>query len=144
VIERAAKMLIVDTGPLLAAADTADTHHAESRDLLINADGPLFVPMLVISELAHLLTRRVGQHAEQALAKALAEGELIPEPVEVPDWTRIHELVDQYAELRLGITDASVVATCERLGETKLATLDRRHFSAIRPRHCAALELLPA
>ncbi len=37
----------------------------------------------------------------------------------------------------------SVIATCERLGQTELATLDRRHFSIVRPRHCAALTLLP-
>jgi hypothetical protein len=43
----------------------------------------------------------------------------------------------------LGIVDASVVAVCERLDEVKLATLDHRHFGAVRPRHCASLELLP-
>jgi hypothetical protein len=36
-----------------------------------------------------------------------------------------------------------VIATCESLGETKVATLDRRHFAAVRPRHCEALTLLP-
>lgn len=137
-------MLIVDSGPLLAAADAKDPNYAASRELLSSADAPLVVPMLVVAEVAYMLGRWLGEHAERALAQSLAEGEFIPEPVEVPDWTRIHELVDQYADLRLGITDASVMATCERLGETKLATLDSRHFSAIRPRHCAALELLPA
>jgi hypothetical protein len=32
----------------------------------------------------------------------------------------------------------------ERLGETKLASLDHRHFSVLRARHCEALRLLPA
>jgi hypothetical protein len=31
----------------------------------------------------------------------------------------------------------------ERLGEVKLATLDERHFRAVRPRHAVALRLLP-
>jgi hypothetical protein len=31
----------------------------------------------------------------------------------------------------------------ERLKETKLATLDRRHFSIVRPRHAPALRLIP-
>jgi len=43
----------------------------------------------------------------------------------------------------LGIADASVVALSERLGLTEVATLDHRHFHAIRPRHCHALTLLP-
>jgi hypothetical protein len=31
----------------------------------------------------------------------------------------------------------------ERLNEPKLATLDHRHFRALRPRHVDALRLLP-
>lgn len=42
-----------------------------------------------------------------------------------------------------GVVDASVLALAERLGETKLATLDRRHFAAVRPLHTEALILLP-
>jgi hypothetical protein len=34
-------------------------------------------------------------------------------------------------------------ATCERLGERKVATLDTRHFTVVRPSHCEALQLLP-
>ena len=139
-----ATMLIVDTGPLIAAAIPSDSHHDASLDLLSHADGPLVVPMLVITEAAHLLLRRAGAHAERAFATSLAAGELIPEPVETSDWPRIHELVDQYADLALGIVDASVVATCERLRESKVASLDKRHLGVVRPRHCPALELLPS
>jgi hypothetical protein len=42
-----------------------------------------------------------------------------------------------------GIDDAAVIAICERLDETKVATLDPRHFSVVRPNHCAALQILP-
>ncbi len=37
-----------------------------------------------------------------------------------------------------------MLTVVERLGETKLATLDRRHFGLLRPRHVEAIELLPA
>jgi predicted nucleic acid-binding protein len=40
--------------------------------------------------------------------------------------------------------DASVIALCERLGETSVATLDHRHFTVVRPRHCPRLTLLPS
>ena len=43
---------------------------------------------------------------------------------------RAAELERTYATLDLGLVDAAVVATCEQLGETKVATLDRRDFSA--------------
>lgn len=54
------------------------------------------------------------------------------------------ELQATYADLKVGVVDASVVAVTERLGESKLATLDHRDFGTMRPRHTAALELLPA
>jgi len=47
------------------------------------------------------------------------------------------------ADFPLGVVDASVVAVAERLETDTVITLDRRHFSAIRPRHCAHFRLLP-
>jgi predicted nucleic acid-binding protein len=41
-----------------------------------------------------------------------------------------------YDTLELGLVDAVVIANCERLGETKVATLDRHDFSVVRLRHC--------
>lgn len=136
-------MLIVDTGPLVAAASTGDRNHERCVALLAHAPGPLVVPALVIAEVAYFLADRIGPGAEQAFAASLQAGELMVEPVEPVDWARISELLELYSDLELGIVDASVVAACERLGRTKLATLDHRHFAVVRPRHCSALTLLP-
>ncbi len=137
-------MLIVDAGPLVAAASTRDRHHARCVELLAHAPGPLVVPTLVITEVAYFLADRIGASAERAFATSLRAGELLAEPVEPADWDRIIELLDQYADLDLGIVDASVIAVCERLDQADLATLDRRRFSVVKPRHCSALNLLPA
>jgi predicted nucleic acid-binding protein len=137
-------MLIVDAGPLVAAAATRDRNHERCVDLLGRTRPPLVVPLLVVTEVAYFLADRIGAEAERAFAASLQSGELLAEPVEPRDWERIGELLDQYVDLGLGIVDASVVAACERLGQTRLATLDRRHFSVVRPRPCAALTLLPA
>jgi len=136
-------MLVVDAGPLIAAAISRDRNHDRCVGLLSGATQPLVVPVLVVCEVAYVLRHRAGGSAEHAFARALREGELIAEPVEPVDWARIVDLVAEYEDLPLGIVDASVVAACERLGVTTLATLDRRHFSAVRPRHAPALALLP-
>jgi predicted nucleic acid-binding protein len=136
-------MLIVDAGPLVAAAAARDRNHNQCVDLLTHATRPLVAPMLVVTEVAYFLADRLGDVAERAFAQSLHSGELLTEPVEPADWNRIAELLERYADLRLGIVDASIIAACERLGQTRLATLDRRHFSVIRPRHCPSLELLP-
>lgn len=38
----------------------------------------------------------------------------------------------------------AALAIIERLGESKLVTLDRRHFGLLRPRYRESIELLPA
>ena len=60
------------------------------------------------------------------------------------DLARAAELETRYATLNLGFVDAAVITVCERLRESKVATLDHRHFSVVRPRHRRALDLLPA
>ncbi len=48
----------------------------------------------------------------------------------------------QYADLRLGLVDASIVALAEELGVRRLATRDVRHFSAVRLRGGKRFELV--
>ena len=136
-------MLIVDAGPLYAAAASNDTNHRRSVELLASAPRPLLVPALVLAEVSYLLGDRIGPHAELAFARSLAAGELIAEPVLDSDWERIGELIEQYLDLPLGLVDASVVALAERLGLDTIATLDRRHFATVKPRHVAHFTLVP-
>lgn len=59
------------------------------------------------------------------------------------DYVRAVELIRRYADLGLGLVDASVIAIAERLDITTIATLDRRDFTVVRPKHCKAFELIP-
>ncbi|MDQ6807660.1 MAG: VapC toxin family PIN domain ribonuclease [Actinomycetota bacterium] len=59
------------------------------------------------------------------------------------DLVRAAELEQTYESLDLGLVDATVIVACERLGETKVATLDHRDFGVVHPRHCERLTLLP-
>ncbi len=100
------------------------------------------MPVLVITEVAYLIQTRLGTEAEVRFLADLAEGTLIAEPVAAADWLRIAELVATYRDLPLGTVDASVIAAAERLGVISVATLDRRHFSVVRPLH-GPFTLLP-
>ena len=91
------------------------------------------MPILVITEVAYLLGTRVGTETEVRFLGDLAAGELVTEPIAPADWLRIAELVATYRDLPLGTVDASIVAVSERLGTSAIATLDRRHFSVVRP-----------
>lgn len=101
------------------------------------------VPSLVITEVGYLLGSRLGPEPEIRFLGDLAAGNLIAESVGAGDWLRIAELVSRYRDLPLGTVDASVVAAAERLDVREIATLDRRHFSVVRPNHVDAFTLLP-
>jgi predicted nucleic acid-binding protein len=134
---------LLDAGPIYASIDVRDRHHAACAELVQTHPGPLIIPQLVIAEVAHFISTRLDARAEVRFIADLSNGGYLVEPVLPPDWVRIAELVWQYRDLALGIVDASIVATAERLGIVEVATLDRRHFSAVRPAHAMAFDLLP-
>jgi uncharacterized protein len=112
-------------------------------ELLETHPGPLIVPTLVVTEVAYLLRSRGGWEPEVRFLGDLAAGNFILEPLRPPDLLRIAELVARYRDLPLGTVDASVVTTAEHLDVSELATVDRRDFGAVRPRHVEAFTLLP-
>jgi predicted nucleic acid-binding protein len=133
--------LIVDTGPLVALLDATDPDHERCATLLRETREPRVVPVCVLVEAEYLL--RPWPQAFTALLKDFDTGAL--ELLDLPaHWLlRSGELVERYRDLGLGLVDATVIAATEMLGETKIATLDHRHFTVVRPAHTPTLELLP-
>ena len=136
-------MIIVDTGPLYAAADTSDSRHRACVAVFEETSEQLVVPVSVIIETCFLIERHLGPLAEAAFISSLRPSGLIVEPLGEPDLEGMAALITTYADLPLGAVDASVIAVAERLGVATVLTIDRRHFSVVRPRHIEAFTLLP-
>lgn len=111
--------------------------------MLRSTEPPLVVPTSVIAEACYLIGKYLGATAEATLLRSLTGGRYQTEAPTDMDLWRAAGLVEQYADLPLGGTDALVIATAERLGIETLATLDQRHFNVVRPAHLAALMLVP-
>jgi predicted nucleic acid-binding protein len=137
-------VIICDTGPLVAVLNVDDKHHELCRRLLERERGPLVVPAPVLTEVCYLAATRLGAQAEASFLDSLAAGELHLEATTSADLARMTDLVRTYADFPLGAADASVVAVAERMRATRIATIDHRHFRAIRPKHLPAFELLPS
>ena len=138
---------LLDTGPLVAAAHRGDKHHQVCVRLLEELPGPLLLPITVLIEACWLVNKYGGTatHASflDQLHAATITGDFTLVTINPADLHRMAELVRDYPALRLDPADASVIALAERLGVRQIATLDRRDFSVIRPRHCLTLTLLP-
>jgi predicted nucleic acid-binding protein len=139
-------VLICDTGPLVAAALSKDPDHHACVELFTGmhlAERKLVVPAPVVAEVGYLLASKADSAAEAVFLRSLAEGDFETEELTKADYARMADLVERYANLPLGTTDAAVTAVAERLGERELATLDHRDFTVVRPSHVKAFTLLP-
>jgi len=136
-------VLILDTGPLLAALDAADRDHPRCSALLTDATEDLVVPGLVLAELDYWCAERLNLDAWLTFLDDVAGGAYRVQHPTLPDLDRARELQATYADLRLRVVDATVVALAERLDEEKVATLDHCHFTVVRPAHVKSLRLLP-
>ncbi|WP_157617330.1 type II toxin-antitoxin system VapC family toxin [Saccharomonospora marina] len=103
----------------------------------------MVLPEPLLVEIGYMLGSRGGAAAEADFLRDIADGLYVVESMILTDIARAADLVDNYADLPLGTADACVVALAERLGVTRVATLDTRHFSVVRPRHVASFTLLP-
>jgi hypothetical protein len=135
--------LILDTGPLYASLDRSDDDHAVCRQLIEAADEPLVVPAPVLVEVDYWIHARLHAGVLVALLDDIVSGAYRVEPLLAGDYPRIRGLCDRYADADIGFVDASVLAIVERLNESKLVTLDQRHFNILRPRHVDSLRLIP-
>ena len=135
--------LILDTGPLYASLDRNDADHAACRRLIEEADEPLVIPAPVLVEVDYWVHVRMHPGVFVALLDDIVSGAYSVEELRPEDYQRIREVCDRYADSDIGFVDAGILAVVERFNEPKLATLDHRHFSALRPRHTDALLLLP-
>lgn len=134
--------LVCDTSVVFAALDAAEKHHRACVELIYESE-PVVVPAPVLVELDHLARARRAPQAIDAVLASIEDGSVVIASPDVEDYVRIRTLVSQYADLPLRLTDAAVVAIAERLEQLVIATLDRRHFSVVKPLHIPAFELVP-
>ena len=136
-------MSVFDTGPLVALVDEDDDSHKRTLAWLESVrSAPAVIPAPVLGEAWYLIARTCGPEAEARFLQDLASGAYgeVVAPT-AADLSRSAELVIQYQDFPLGGTDACVIAMAERLHADQVATLDRRHFTVVRPRQPFALPL---
>jgi len=135
---------VVDAGPLVAFADIADPRYEAVKRIMLDETQTLVIPAPVTAEADYLIARRVGEHARRGYLDDLAGGQFDVECLTAVDYARVATLQRQYADLRPGLADLSIVVIAARLRCTRILTFDERHFRAMRPLYGDAFELLPA
>ena len=135
--------LVLDTSALLAGLDREDPAHGPCGALLEASSERLVVPTPVLTELDHLLGKRGKTDLWMAFAADVGAGAYLLHPTGTDVVAAAADLQARYRDLGIGFVDAAVFLTCVELGEDKVATLDHRHFSALRTEDGRALRIVP-
>ena len=137
-------MVIADTGFWLALANPRDAYHQAASDWLDRTDEGLATTWPVVTETCHLLSVRIGAHAQQSFVRSLRQGAAEIAPPNADDLPRIEELMAKYADLPMDLADASLIILAERLGHGRILSADERDFRTYRWKRHAPFENLLA
>ena len=121
--------VVVDTGPLVAAANRRDQAHGLAAALVIELGRDLVIPSPVLVEADRLLRARVGARSARSLLRAVAAGEHRVAYLTPKLLRRATEIDERFDALDLGFTDAAVMAVAER-EDSPVLTFDVEDFRA--------------
>ena len=136
--------LIVDAGPLVALADLDDPHHRGVQRALEASNEPLVVSPFVLAEADYLIARLIGQDAEVRMLSDVVRGSFLLEQIDPSDIAVCIELITRYRDLDIGLADAANIVLAHRYKTLRIATLDERHFRALRSLSGEQFILVPA
>jgi uncharacterized protein len=135
--------LVLDTGVLYAALDSSDPDHKRCASLLEQADEDLLIPAPVLVELDYWVRKFASAATWLTFVEQAVGGGFTVYCLDENELLEAARLQARYPTIRLGLVDAAVFVTCQSLNETKVATLDHRHFSILRTQDGQALDILP-
>jgi predicted nucleic acid-binding protein len=136
-------VIVLDTGGLYAALDANETLHGRAVAALVAATPPRVVSPFVLAELDYLIAGRVGHQAQMALIDEVTRGAYQLELFSSEDVGHAKRIMERYADLRVGLADASVVVLANRHRTLELLCTDERHFRVLRGTGGKPFRLLP-
>ncbi len=126
-------MIIADTSGLIAFLSESGTQHDAVVAWLDRNDPVMVVSPYVIAEIDYLVATRGGVEAELAVLAELSGGAYELAAMDADDLTKAAGVVRRYSDLGIGVADASLAVLAQRYRTRTVLTLDRKHFSVMRP-----------
>jgi predicted nucleic acid-binding protein len=125
-------VIVADTGAVLALLDEGDRHHRAVRQLYDDRPDDWLLPWAVLPEIDYLVASELGARAQETFMADVAGGAFAVEYGKVEDLDRAFVIARKHRALRLGLVDTVVMAVAERVRAEAIATLDLRHFGAVK------------
>ena len=118
--------VLLDTGPLVAALNDRDAHHAWAQERMNALQPPALTCEAVLTEAHYLLRRGGGDPVRPADLVARGALRLVPVLSDAPQ--RVAALMRKYADVPMALADACLVVLAEAYAgdrpEARVFTLD--------------------
>jgi uncharacterized protein len=111
-------LILADTGAVVALVDADDRHHEELREAWEADPAAWVLPWAILPEVDYLLASQLGAAAEEAFLADVADGAFRVAWGDERDLAAARRIAQRHRSLRLGIV--------------AIATLDLRHFGAVK------------
>ena len=125
-------MIVADTGTIVALIDRGDRHHRALKRAFDEAPERWILPWAILPEVDYLVAEHVGRRARDAFMADLRDGAFNVAWGDDDILAEAAALHASHATLGLGLVDAAVIVTSIRARASAIATLDLKHFAAIR------------
>ena len=136
-------MIIVDTSGLIAFFSESGSQHEAVAAWVDQNDQVMVVSPYVLAEVDYLVATRRGVDAELAVLGELSGGAYDLAAMGLEDVAAARQVVERYRDLGIGLADASLAVLAQRYRTRTILTLDRKHFSVMRPLDGGAFEIVP-
>ena len=136
-------MILLDTSGLLAALFADQRQHSRCAQALLQASPPLLLSPFVLAELDYLVAKLAGVEVELELLDEVARGAYQLCGFTAHDIDEAKAVITRYADLAIGLADASIAVLSRRHSCLDLLTLDARHFRVITGADDRPFRILP-
>ena len=137
-------MILLDASAALAWVDDREPAHAGVARAADLASAPIVVSPFVLAEIDYHVATRLGQPAESRFLAQFESGALSLAPFDARDVAAARRVLDAYADLNVGLADASIVVLAHLHRTADVLTLDERHFRVLPGPGGRPFRILPA
>lgn len=136
-------MTLFDAGPVISLIDEADARHSLCIATLSTLPPPFYTTWPVIAEASHILGRRVGWRAQNALWHFVLQDEVQVVHLERHHMRRAQRLMEQYRDTPMDLADATLVVLAEERDLRRISTLDS-DFHVYRVHGAHSFDVVPS
>jgi uncharacterized protein len=136
-------MIICDTSALIRLVDGSHADHKSVRQVVGSRSGSFVVSPFVLAEFDYMLGRHKARDVVRNAIRAVTTGKFRVAQLSQAEIEAALDVDEQFNDLALGLTDASLVVLAYRHRTNALLTYDEKHFRAITPLQGGSFHILP-